>query len=291
MPAQRAVKISQVGSIAEGAMADELARRVLARFPDLYPANRPTADAMPQLLASLGYDVTKGSDGLHLWPSTSASGASGPHGNGQGSRSTSRAVLSVGTAEAAEHAVDRLRQARQRGGFIALKALSRDTTALRAHVASLDGVTPVNVTREFVRILRSVVSQQGRPRWETVLAADSPTASAAARTGFAQLLAKTWALLEEHIRAAGNSGIVLLHDATPIARYPGGVELLARLAGAARDSAEAPVGLWLLCPMEDPQAPPRLDQLTVSVLPGDAEQLYVPGELAAQGGAGQSLAS
>ena len=29
------MKISQVGSIAEGAFADELVRRVLARFPDL----------------------------------------------------------------------------------------------------------------------------------------------------------------------------------------------------------------------------------------------------------------
>ena len=90
--------------------------------------------------------------------------------------------------------------------------------------------------------------------------------------------------LEEHIRAVGNSGIVLLHDATPLARYTGGVELLAKLAVAARDAGESPVGLWLLCPMEDPQAPPRLDRVTVSVIPGDAEQLYVPGEFADSGG-------
>jgi hypothetical protein len=32
--------------------------------------------------------------------------------------------------------------------------------------------------------------------------------------------------------------------------------------------------------MEDPQAPPQLDRVTVSVIPGDAEQLYVPGEFA-----------
>ena len=179
-----------------------------------------------------------------------------------------------------------LRQARQRGGFIALKAQIADATAIRAHVASLDGVTPVNVTREFVSILRRVVSQEGRPRWEIVLAADSTSASPAAKTGFAQLLTRTWSLLEEQIRAAGTSGIVLLHDATPIARYTGGVELLARLVGAARDAQESPVGLWLLCPMEDPQAPPRLDRVTVSVIPGDAEQLYVPGELASEASQG-----
>ena len=136
----------------------------------------------------------------------------------------------------------RLTQARQRGGFIALKAHVRDAAAIREAVAALDGVTPVNVTAEFVRTLRAVVAEQGRPKWETVLAADSPDASPAARTGFTQLLQKTWTRLEEHIRAGGNSGIVLLHDATPLAgtraapscsrgsRWPRGTRTSPRLA-------------------------------------------------------------
>ena len=45
---------------------------------------------------------------------------------------------------------------------------------------------------------------------------------------------------------------------------------------AARDASESPHGLWLLCPMEDPHGFPLLDRKTVSVIPGDAEQLYVP---------------
>ena len=53
---------------------------------------------------------------------------------------------------------------------------------------------------------------------------------------------------------------MLLHDATPLARYTGGLELLARLAVGARDAAESPHGLWLLCPMEDPQGFPLLDR-------------------------------
>ena len=48
LPAERAVKISQVGSIAEGAFADELVRRVLARFPDLDEPNRPTPDTITE---------------------------------------------------------------------------------------------------------------------------------------------------------------------------------------------------------------------------------------------------
>jgi serine/threonine protein kinase len=274
----RAVKISQVGSIAEGALAEELARRVLGRFPDLYEANRPTAEAMPELLESIGYSVTRGSDSrLNLWPSAGlSSGASADSRN----RTFARIAPSTATAEAADHALARLTQARQRGGFIALKTHVRDATAIRTEVAALDGVTSVNVTTEFVRTLRAVVAEQGRPKWETVLAADSPEASTPARNGFTQLLTKTWTRLEERIRAAGNDGIVVLHSATPLARYPGGVELLARLAVAARDAAESPVGLWLLCPMEDPQGAPLLDRVTVSVIPGDAEQLYVPAEFA-----------
>ena len=276
LPAERAVKITQVGSIAEGALAVELVRRVLARFPDLDTPNRPTPDSITELLKNLGYDVVRGSDSrLYLSSSTQVSGASGSRG-----RTPVRLTPTTATAEAAEHAAARLTQARQRGGFIALKAPIRDAVAIRHAVALLDGVTGVNVTTEFVRTLRAVVAERGRPKWETVLAADSPDASPTATTGFTQLLQETWTRLEEHIRALGSGGIVLLHDATPIARYSGGVDLLAKLAVAARDSGESPAGLWLLCPMEDPQSPPQLDRVTVSVIPGDAEQLYVPGEFA-----------
>jgi serine/threonine protein kinase len=62
LSALRAVKISQAGSIAEGALEGELVRRVLARFPDLDEANRPTQDNVAELLKQLGYDVTRGSD-------------------------------------------------------------------------------------------------------------------------------------------------------------------------------------------------------------------------------------
>ena len=173
LPAERAVKISQVGSIAEGAFADELVRRVLARFPDLDEPNRPTPDTITEALKNLGYDVVRGSDSrLHLWPSTQASGTSGSR-----SRTPARLIPSTATAEAAEHAAARLTQARQRGGFIALKAPIRDAVAIRHTVAALDGVTGVNVTTEFVRTLRAVVAERGRPKWETVLAADSPDAS------------------------------------------------------------------------------------------------------------------
>jgi hypothetical protein len=152
----------------------------------------------------------------------------------------------------------------------------RDAARIADHVAGMDGVTGVNVTATFTRLLREAVAGRPRLRWETVLAADSTDASPAARNGFAELLAKTWEGLEANVRAAGTTGIVALHDATPLARYTGGLELLAKLEVAARDASEAPNGLWLVCPMENPQGSPLLDRKTVSVIPGDAEQLYVP---------------
>ena len=173
LPAERAVKISQVGSIAEGALADELVRRVLARFPDLDTPNRPTPDSITELLKNLGYDVVRGSDSrLYLSSTTQVSGTSGSR-----SRTPARLTPTTATAEAAEHAAARLAQAHQRGGFIALKAPISDAVAIRHAVAALDGVTGVNVTTEFVRTLRAVVAERGRPKWETVLAADSPDAS------------------------------------------------------------------------------------------------------------------
>ncbi len=276
LSADRALKISQAGSIAEGVFAHELVRRVLARFPDLYEANRPTADGIPDLLHELGYDVTRGSDArLHLHASSQLSASRTP--------SRPQPVSVTAREEELEHATAMLAQSHKRGGFIALKTSIRDAAAVCDAVVSSDGVTPVNVTACFVTFLRSIVTEAGRPRWETVLAADSPDASPAARNGFTQLLHRTWDRLEEHVRAAGNGGIVLLYDATPLARYSGGVELLAKLTVAARSASEAPRGLWLLCPMEDPHGLPLLDRTTVSVIPGDAEQLYVPGDFARSG--------
>ena len=70
------------------------------------------------------------------------------------------------------------------------------------------------------------------------------------------------------------AGTVMLHDATPLARYAGGIQLLSRLAGAARQADEAPHGLWLLCPMDDPRKPALLDEQIVATL-GENEQLVV----------------
>jgi serine/threonine protein kinase len=267
---ERALKISQAGSFIgdRGMSDDELVRRVLARFPDL--AGPPRSEDMRRLLRVIGYETLRGTDGLlRALSSTQRSST-----RGTVPRSTGSAAL-LG-ADTHEYAMHRLDEARRRGGFVVVKVGIKDAAASCGLLATIDGVVPVNVTAEFVRVLREIVEEQGRPRWESVLAADSDGASPAARVGFARLLTNAWERLDAHVRAIGTD-IVLLHDATPLARYTGGDALLASLAGAARQSGEAPHGLWLLCPVQDPQDPPHLDDMTVGVIPGDAEQLVVPG--------------
>lgn len=266
----RALKISQAGSIVDGVFEAELVSRILSRFPDLYTANRPAEDDIPDLLRELGYDVVRDSQRkLKIQSSTQFSTRG---------RSRPRRPSTATRLDDSLRAGRRLDQAQQRGGFLAVKAPLRDASRIGDLLAGMDGVTGVNVTAEFIRLLREeAAARKPKPvRWETVLVADSDDAPPGARRGFGDLVRQVWTRLEDHIKAAGDGGIVLLHDATPLARYTGGEEVLARLAVAARDAGEKPFSLWLLCPMEDPKGPPRLDQTTVSVIPGDAEQLDVP---------------
>ena len=275
---ERALKISQAGSFLGGASDAELARRVLARFPDL--ASPPRPEDIAKLLTD-SYDATRGTDGLlRLRSSTQLSGSRRSlWGANAGPLARDAAV------EAAEHARQHLEQARKRGGFVAVKTNITGAATVIDRLTLLDGVTAVNVTSTFITLLKGIVEEAGRPRWDVVLAADDESAPPAAKTGFARLLSATWDRLDAHIRATAPSGIVLLHDATPLTRYLGGPELLARLAGAARDAGESPHGLWLLCPMQNPKDPPRLDGMTVGVIPGDAEQVVVADGIRAKGAA------
>jgi hypothetical protein len=153
-----------------------------------------------------------------------------------------------------------------------IKSRVKDAVAVAAELARQDGVTPVPVARLFVSALRDIVTERGKPRWESVLAADSADAAPTAHMGFGRLVDTAWERIDAHVRA--QPGIVLLHDATPLARYPGGMDLLARLASAGRQADEMPHGLWLLCPMEDPRRPALLDGQIVGAL-GDGEQVVI----------------
>lgn len=266
--AARALQLSQAASYLThpGIEPDQLRERVLARFPEL--SDLPQAHDLRKLLQGMGYrvDVTTGPDGVTRYET--------PGGTLVAAWSSTRgpSSLSQGDLGRNAEALLRLRTAAERGGFMAVKAWRTESVAVAAHLATLDGITAVPVTRLFVAALREIVAARGKPRWETVLAADSTAAPPTAQAGFARLVGEAWERIEGHIR--GVPGIALLSDATPLARYSGGMELLARLASAARQADEPPFGMWLLCPMEDPRRPALLDGQLVGAL-GDSEQVVV----------------
>jgi serine/threonine protein kinase len=269
LDAKKALELAQVtGYLSEpGIEPQQLRARVLARFPEL--AELPPADKLRALLASIvgrTVEVETDEHGVvrYLLPRLTLTSTN---------RRRSSATGTATGERPHEETLQRLDAARERGGFLVVKAHLRHAVRVRDELRSLPGVTGVHVTDAFVRTLREIVDARGRPPWETVLKADTADASPAARTGLGRLLDEVWERLDRRIRAA--DGTVLLHDATPLARYPGGIELLTRLASAARQSDERPYGLWLLCPMEAPREPARLDAQTVAVL-GENEQLAVP---------------
>jgi serine/threonine protein kinase len=272
LSAERAVKISQAVTFLgdQGLTEGEVARRVNARFPERTAPLKPAE--VYSILRSLDREIFKRSDGRVAMRSKTYLSATNRPGK-RGTKTT--AALS---REVQEQAWRRIEQARQRGGFVAVKVALKDAATVTPVIAALSDVSPVNVTALFVHTIREIVEGAGRPRWESVLAADSEEAPPQAKVGFARLLDATWRRLESHVRATGN-GVVFLHDATPLALYTGGMDLLAALTSAARQTG-VPHGLWLLCPMYDPHEPPRLDGKTIPVIPGDAEQLLIPEDFA-----------
>jgi hypothetical protein len=269
LDAKKALELAQVtGYLGDpGIEPEKLRHRVLARFPEL--ERLPSPDELRTLLRSMvGRDIEVEEDehGVirYVLPGGTLT-------SGWKSRRSPGTDTSGRTPRT--EVLQRLDTVRERGGFLAVKTYLWHAGRVREELLSLPEITGVHVTETFVRMLREVVAERGKPRWETVLDADTADASPAARTGFGRLLDEVWDRLERHIRSAG--GTVLLHDATPLARYPGGMELLTRMASAARQSDERPYGLWLLCPMEAPRGPALLDAQTVSAL-GENEQLAVP---------------
>ena len=250
-----------------GLEPDKLRARVLARFPEL--ARLPEPGQLRKLLQDMGYtvNVVPGTDGITRYVI--------PGGTLAGSWSSTRGPKSIARpAEASTIAETRLRliAATERGGFLAVTTRLPETTSVCAELSALTSVSTMNVSDVFLTALRDIVAQRGKPRWESVLAADTADAPMPAQTGFGRLLDAVWERLDKQIRSL--PGTVLLHDATPLARYTGGTQFLSRLAANARQADEVPHGLWLLCPMDDPRKPALLDEQTVAAL-GENEQIVV----------------
>lgn len=269
----RIVRLTQLGLLLDsdgGADLEKIQERVRARFPDQTRFPEKPSD-LKTLLHDVGLEVEhveeNGSYKLRL--KRAERRLSSPSG-------THRTSTSAAATPAAEVAA-RLTRAVSRGGFLAVRMYLRNALPAVERLAQMPHVTAVDVSVEFVRVLREVWREHGEtPSWAAVLAADSPTAPAKAKRGIGRLLAEVWPRLDSLVREM--PGVVLLHDATPLARYSGGQDLLAALIASARRPDLAPHGLWLSCPMESPYWPARLDGHLVGAVESQGEQVTLKTE-------------
>ncbi|MFJ4771561.1 BREX system serine/threonine kinase PglW [Streptomyces uncialis] len=177
----------------------------------------------------------------------------------------------------------RLDTAHRRGGFLALTLKGTELPAVADRLAARFDVVPVALDELFLTALRELAEEQGVP-WQALLKADAAfTTSRVLGAGLAsytrlaaeRVAARVTALAEE----AGPRTVVFSHRAALPARYweAGGRELLVALQEAARRPADAPHGLWLLVPAEDPHATPALDGRTVDIVDRVSEWAVLDG--------------
>ncbi|GAA4919026.1 serine/threonine protein kinase [Stackebrandtia albiflava] len=247
-----------------GVDVGKLRERVTARFPRLANFPEKRSDLL-ELLHRCGLKVIADPDDprkirLRHPVGTDTSRRSGTRSGGSLTM-TPRAELDA-----------RLRGATRRGGFLAIRVNTKHALPVTERLTELPGVTPVDVSAAFLDALKSVWQDGGgKPPWQTVLAADRPDAPLKALRGLNKLLVDVWPRLADQV--AELPGTVLLHDATPLARYSGGRDLLSSFMQAARQPNRPPHGLWLVCPMERPHLPAQLDDHLVGAIDSQGEQL------------------
>ncbi|GLZ79455.1 protein kinase [Actinorhabdospora filicis] len=268
---ERAIRVAQLGVyLTERATAvPKLVERVYSRLPELrgFPADGTT---LAGLLEADGYDTEIGRrDGveylsLKAAPLTrSLSARHSRTADAQTPQQEARALLAVKTRD---------------GGLLAIKVPVKQAQVIAAELAGLPQVRAVDVSERFLATLKQIVDERGgKPSWEAVLKADSPDASPRAQSGFMSLLEQVWPRLEAEFTEI--PGVVLLHNATPLGRYPGGQRLLGRLIAAAREAEANPHALWVLCPMESLGLPAQIDGNMIGAISAQAEQLALTGAL------------
>ncbi|MDX3579767.1 BREX system serine/threonine kinase PglW [Streptomyces sp. FL07-04A] len=177
----------------------------------------------------------------------------------------------------------RLETARRRGGFVALTLKGTQLPEVAERLAERFDVVPVTLDELFLTTLRELAVEQG-VSWQALLKADARFAATSTigaglnsytRLAFERLAARLVAPAER----SGPRTVLLLHQTGLVARYwaAGGRELLVTLQESARRPADRPHGLWLLVPMEDPEASPALDGRTVDIVDRVSEWVVLEG--------------
>ncbi|MFE0803713.1 BREX system serine/threonine kinase PglW [Streptomyces sp. NPDC058812] len=275
----RALRISQapagVRSDAGIGVAD-LVARIRARFPGLEVLADTTYVDLEEALAQTDFPLTydhqrkrfmpriREADGSRYEPSVSMLTSTGTL------VAAAQGELALGNDPRRIMAA-RLQAARRRGGFLALTVKAAELPGVADRLAERFEVVPVSLDDLFLTALRELAAENG-VEWQALLRADAAFAtSGAIGAGLASYArAATERVTERAVALAEQSGprtVLFAHEAALTARYwtAGGRELLVRLQDFARRPADIPHGLWLLVPMEDPDASPALDGRTVDI--------------------------
>ncbi|MFD5110143.1 BREX system serine/threonine kinase PglW [Streptomyces cinereoruber] len=287
----RALRISQAPAGVRpdtGISTADLLTRIRARFPGLEVLAGTTyvelEEALSQTDFPLVYDQqrkrfmprTRGAAGTRFEPSVSVLTSTGSlMAAAQGDLALGRDPRKVLAA--------RLEAGRRRGGFLAFTVKGAELAGLAERLAERFGAVPVSLDELFLTALRELSEEYG-VGWQALLRADAVFASSGTlgeglasytRAASERVVARAVALAE----AAGPRTVLLAHRSALIARYwaAGGQDLLVALQESARRPADAPHGLWLLVPMEDPAASPALDGRTVDVVDRVSEWAVLDG--------------
>ncbi len=284
----RALRIAQAGLItphpdparSQRLTVEAIRERVRARFPDLEPL--PEHPKLDRLLREAGFEV-RWSDGGYVLPPGLLSSTGMFSSVPVTTRRTTARGISRYTADSPEQAAavvaeQRLTSAAGTDGFRALTVRRNRYTLARDELAGRFGAQPVNIAALFLAALHDQVDPRPKPTWATVLAADVAEPGSRAARKISEYAAAAWAVVEPRLVAmvgadlvgadlagadpVGGTGPLLLHDAGPLARYRG-MDVLYAVAGRSRSRGRP---TWLLCPVDDPGHPPRLDGELVQVV-------------------------
>ncbi|MFF6847955.1 BREX system serine/threonine kinase PglW [Streptomyces antimycoticus] len=287
----RALRISQAAAGVRpgiGIGAEELLSRVRSRFPGLATLAGVTYVEWEEALTAAHFPLEYDRDSRRFYPPARDAEQSRPAHTGSVLTSTG-ALYDAAQGQLAEGRDPRrvmevrLQEAARRGGFLALTVRAAQLPGTAERLAARFDVLPVDVDELFLAALRALAEEQ-QVRWGALLKADAKFTTTG-RIGPA--LASYTRLAAEHVTArcttlaeqTGPRRVLLAHRASLVARYweAGGRELLVSLQEAARRTAAAPHGLWLLVPMDDPQATPALDGRTVDVVDRVSEWVVLEG--------------
>ena len=287
----RALRISQAPAGVRahvGITAADLLARVRARFPGLAVLADTTYVELEEALAEADFPLGYDQERKRFLPRVQEV---------PGSRHdvSVSALTSTGTLIAAAQGdlaqgrdprkllAARLETSHRRGGFLALTLKGAELPGVEERLASRYEVVPVALDELFLTAMRGLAEEQG-VRWQALLKADATFAVSgvlgAALASYTRLAAeRVAARVTTLAEQSGPRTVLLAHRAGLAARYweAGGRELLVTLQESARRPADAPHGLWLLVPAEDPQATPALDGRTVDVVDRVSEWAVLDG--------------